>query len=173
MFLFFSIFERNCKQVVNSREGEFSDQLGEDVSVDVEVVLNPELQHFTYFDFQIPNESLKPETNYELIQNNSVPLCFNSFQFLKKNLEYMLKDKYIKGQEISFESMQQSCQSFQDPIVDRLDGLCGQNHSPSSSYGIKRCYDMDMIGQSATGVCLAEASFQNPSEKVAAMSGNA
>jgi hypothetical protein len=76
--------------------------------VDVEVVLNPELQPFTYFDFQIPNERLKPETNYELIQNNSVPLCFNSFQFLKKNLEYMLKDKYTENQEISVEPMQQS-----------------------------------------------------------------
>jgi hypothetical protein len=139
----------------------------------MEAVLNPESQHFTYFDFQISNERLKPEANYELIQNNSVPLCFNSFQILKETLGQVLKDKYIKGQEISFESMQQSCQSFQDPIADRLDGLWGQNHSPSSSYGIKRCYDMDMIGQSATGVCSAEVTLQIPSEKVAAMSGNA
>jgi hypothetical protein len=76
----------------------------------------------------------------------------------------VLKDKYIKGQEVSFKSMQQSGQSFQDPIADRLDGLCGQNLSPSSSYGIKRCYDMDMLGQSATGVCSVEASFHKPSE---------
>jgi hypothetical protein len=159
----FKFLRRNCKQVVNGREGECSDQLGEDASANVEVVLNPELQPFTYFDFQIPNEILKPEANYELIQNNYVPLCFNSFQILKETLGQVLKDKYIKGQEISFESMQQSCQSFQDPIVDQLDGLCGQNHSPSSSYGIKRRYDMDMIGHSATGVCSAEASFQNSS----------
>jgi hypothetical protein len=85
---------------------------------------------------------------------------------LKETLGQVLKDKYIKGQEISFESMQQSCQSFQDPITDRLDGLCGQNHSPSSSYGIKRCYDMDMIGQSATGVCSIEVTLQIPSEKL-------
>ena len=76
---------------------------------DMEVVLNPELQPFTYSDFQIPNESLKPETNCDLIQNNSVPLFFNSFQILKKTLGQVLKDKYIKSQEISFESMQQSC----------------------------------------------------------------
>jgi hypothetical protein len=132
----------------------------------VEAVLNPELQHFTYSDSQIPNESLKPETNYELIQNNCVPLCFNSFQILKETLEQVLKDKYIKSQEISFESMQQSCQSFQDPIADRLDDLCCQSHFPSSSHGIKICYDMDMIRQSATRVCSAEASFQNPSENL-------
>ena len=153
MFLFFQFLRGNCKQVVNSREGEFSDQLGEDVSVDVEAILNPELQHFTYSDFQIPNESLKPETNCELIQNNSVPLCFNSFQILKETLGKELKYKYIKGQEISFESMQQSCQSFQDPIVDRLDGLCGQNHSSFTSHELKRCYDIDMNKQLVTGVC--------------------
>jgi hypothetical protein len=163
-FSSFQFLRRNCRRVGIGKEGGCSDQLGEDASADVEVVLNPKLQHFTYSDFQIPNESLKPETNCELIQNNSVPLCFNSFQILKETLGQELKDKYIKGQEISFESMQQSCQSFQDPIADRLDGLWGQNHSPSSSYGIKRCYDMDMLGQSATGVCSAEASFHKPSE---------
>jgi hypothetical protein len=120
----------------------------------------------TSFDFQIPDESLKAETNYELIQCNSVPLCFNSFQILKETLEQVLKDKYIKSQEISFESMQQSCQSFQDPIADRLDDLCGQNHSSFTSHELKSCYDIDMIRQSVTGVCSAEASFQNPSEKL-------
>jgi len=78
-FSSFQFLRGNCKQVVNSREGECSDQLGEDASVDVEAILNLELQPFTYFDFQISDERLKPEANYELIQNNSVPLCFNSF----------------------------------------------------------------------------------------------
>ena len=94
-FSSFQFLRGNCKQVVNSREGEFSDQLGEDVITNMEVFLNPELQPFTNFDFQISDERLKPEANYELIQNNSVPLCFNSCQFLKKNLEYMLKAKCI------------------------------------------------------------------------------
>jgi hypothetical protein len=78
-FFSFQFLRGNCKQVVNSREGECSDQLGEDAIVDMEVVLNPKLQSLTYFDFQIPDESLKPETNYELTQNNFVPLCFDSF----------------------------------------------------------------------------------------------
>jgi hypothetical protein len=133
---------------------------------DMEAVLNPESQHLPSFNFQILDESLEPETNYDLIQKNSVPLCFKSFQVLKETLGQVVKDKYIKGQEISFESMQQSCQSFQDPIADRLDGLCGQNHSSFTSHEIKSCYDMDMIRQSVTGVCSAEASFQNPSGKL-------
>jgi hypothetical protein len=111
----------------------------------MEVVLNPESQPLIYIDFQIPDEILEPETNYELIHNNSVPLCFNSCQFLKKNLEYMLKDKYTENQEVSVEPIQQSDQFLQDPISDVLDDLCFQSLSPSSSYGIKRCYDIDMI----------------------------
>jgi hypothetical protein len=128
----FQFLKRNSRSVVNSEDKNFSDQSVEDALKDMEVVLNPVSQPLTYIDFQILDESLEPEANSELIQNNSVPLCFNSFRILKKTLRQVLKDKYIKGQEISFESMQQSCQSFQDPIADRLDGLCGQS-LPSSS----------------------------------------
>jgi hypothetical protein len=165
-FSSFQFLKRNSRSVVNSEDKNSSDQSIDDAIKDMEVVLNPESQHFPYFDFQISDERLKPEANSELIQNNSVPLCFNSFQILKETLGQVLKDKYIKGQEISFESMQQSCQSFQDPIADRLDGLWGQNHPPSSSYGIKCCYDMDMLGQSATGVCSVEVTLQIPSEQL-------
>jgi hypothetical protein len=144
-FSSFQFLKRNSRPVVNSEDKNSSDQSIDDTIKDMEVVLNPESQPMTYIDFQILDEILKPETNCELIQNNSVPLCFNSFQILKEILGQELKDKYIKGQEISFESMQQSCQSFQDPIVDRLDGLCGQNHSSFTSHEIKSCYDRDMI----------------------------
>jgi hypothetical protein len=81
---------------------------------------------------------------------NSVPLDYNSFQILKETLEQVLKDKHIKSQEISFESIQQSCQSFQDPIVDRLDDLCGQNHSSFTNHELKSCYDLDMVKQSTS-----------------------
>jgi hypothetical protein len=47
-----------------------------------------------------------------------------------------------------------------------LDDLCGQNHSSFASHEMKSCYDIDMIRQSVTRVCSAEASFQNPSEKL-------
>jgi hypothetical protein len=103
------------------------------------------LQTLTYFDFQILDESLNPETNYELIQNNSVPLSFNSFQFLKKNLKYMLKDKHTENKKVSVEPMQQSFQFLQDPISDVLDELCFQSHFTSSNYGLKKCDDINMI----------------------------
>jgi hypothetical protein len=160
----FQFLRGNCKQVVNSREGEFSNQLGEYASVGVEAVLNPELQPFTYFDFQISDERLNPEANSQLIQNISVPLCFDSFQFLKRNLEYILKDKYTENQEVAMEPMQQSVQVLQDPISDVLDDWCCQSLPPSSSYGIKRCYDIDMIRQSTSLSFSAEGILQSPSE---------
>jgi hypothetical protein len=109
-FSSFQFLKRNSRPVVNSEDKNSSDQSVDDAIKDMEVVLNPESQPLTYIDFQILDESLEPETNYELIQNNSVPLCFNSFHFLKKNLEYMLKDKYTENQEVSVEPMQQSVQ---------------------------------------------------------------
>jgi hypothetical protein len=165
-FSSFQFLKRNSRPVVNSEDKNFSDQSVEDTIVDMEVVLNPDLQPLTYFDFQIPDERLKPETNYELVQNNSVPLCFNSFQFLKKNLEYMLKDKHTENQEVSVEPMQQSFQFLQDPISDVLDDLGCQSHFPSSSHGIKSCYDIDMIRQATSLSFSAEVTLQNPSEKL-------
>jgi hypothetical protein len=108
-FSSFQFLKRNSRPVVNSKDRNSSDQLVDDAIKDMEAVLNPKSQPLTYIDFQILDEILEPETNSELIQNNSVPLCFNSFQVLKETLGQVLKDKYIKGQEISFESMQQSC----------------------------------------------------------------
>jgi hypothetical protein len=164
MFLIFQFLKRNSRPVVNSEDINVSDQSIDDTIKDMEAVLNPESQPLTSFNFQILDDSLEPETNYELIQKNSVPLCFKSFQVLKETLGQVLKDEYRNKQEISFESMQQSCQSFQDPIADQLDGLCGQNHSSFSSHEIKSCYDIDMVRQSDSLSFAAEASFQKPSE---------
>ena len=72
----------------------------------MEAVLDPVLQPLSSLDFQILDESSEPETKFESVEYNFVPLFFNSFQILKDTLEKMLKDKYIQIREISFESMQ-------------------------------------------------------------------
>jgi hypothetical protein len=105
-FSSFQFLKRNSRLVVNSEDRNSSDQSVDDAIKDMEVVQNPELLPFTYSDFQISNESLKPETNCELIQNNSVPLRFNSFQILKETLGQVLKDEYKNRKKFSFESMQ-------------------------------------------------------------------
>jgi hypothetical protein len=104
--------KRNSRSVVRSRDKISYDQSIDDTLKDMEVVLNPVSQPSTYIDFQIIDDSLEPETNYDLIQKCSVPFCFKSFQVLKKTLGQVLRDEYLKGQEISFESIQQSCQFF-------------------------------------------------------------
>ena len=114
----------------------------------MEVVLDLGLQPLSSLDFQILDESLEPETKFESVEYNSVPLVFNSFQILKETLEKMLMDKYIQSQEISFESTQQSCQSLQNPIVNLLDDLCCQDHVSCANYGLEIIYDIDMVRQS-------------------------
>jgi hypothetical protein len=154
----------NSRSVVDSEDKYPSNQSIDDTIEDMEIVLNPESQPLTDVDFQILDDSLEPEENSELIPKNSVPLCFKSFQVLKETLGQMLKDEYRNKQEILFESMQQSCQSFQDPIADQLDGLCGQNYSSFSIHEIKSCYDIDMVMQSDSLSFAAEALFQKSSE---------
>jgi hypothetical protein len=78
-FSSFQFLRENYKQVVNNRDGECSDKSVEDVIDDMEVVLDPSLQPLSYIDLQ---------TEDELMHYNSIPLTFNSFQFLKKNLSH-------------------------------------------------------------------------------------
>ena len=128
------IYKQADQQVVNSKNGQFYDELIVEVFHDIEVVLAPKLQPISYLEFQIPDESLESKTDYELMQNNYVPLSFNSFQFLKKNLDHVLNDKHIENYEVSLEPMQQSSQFLHDPITDLLDDLCCPSHVSFSNY---------------------------------------
>jgi hypothetical protein len=104
-FSSFQILRENYKQVVDSKDEECFDHSVEDVIDDMEVVLDPELQPLSYIDFQIPDESLEPETEYELMHYNSIPLTFNSFHFLKKNFNHVMDDKHTENQEFVLESI--------------------------------------------------------------------
>ena len=129
---------------------KFSDESVKDVIDEMGSFLDPKSNSIISLDFQSPDGIPELKTIFESVESNFVPLDYNPFQILKETLEQVLKDKYIKSQEISFESMKQSCQSFQDPIVDRLDDLCGQNHSSFASHELKSCYDLDMVKQSTS-----------------------
>jgi hypothetical protein len=128
-FSSFQFLRENYKQIVNSRDGECSDESVGDVIDDIEVVLDPNLQPLSYIDLQ---------TKDELMHYNSIPLTFNSFQFLKKNFNHVMDDKHTENQEFVLEPIKQSSQSMQDPIVDVLDDLCCQSHGSFASYELKR-----------------------------------
>jgi len=78
----------------------------------------------------------------------------------------MLKDKCIENQEVAVEPMQQSVQFLQDPISDVLDDWYCQSLFPSSNYGIKHCYDINMIRQSTSLSFSVEVTLQIPSEQL-------
>jgi hypothetical protein len=98
------IYKQADQQVFNSRNEEFSDESVEDVICDMEVVLAPELQPLSYIDFQ---------TTDELMQHNFVPLSFDSFQFLKKNVANISEartGKPIENHVASLESLHNKLQ---------------------------------------------------------------
>jgi DNA topoisomerase IA len=55
---------------------------------------------------------------------NSIPLTFNSFQFLKKIFNHLMDDKHTENQEFVLEPIKQSSQSMQDLIDDVLSMSC-------------------------------------------------
>jgi hypothetical protein len=156
-FSSFQFLRENYKQIVNSRDGECSDESVGDVIDDIEVVLDPNLQPLSYIDLQ---------TEDELMHYNSIPLTFNSFQFLKKIFNHVMDDKHTENQEFVLEPIKQSSQSMQDPIADVLDDLCCQSHGSFSSYELKSSYDIDMIRQSLSWSVSAGVSFQSSTENL-------
>jgi hypothetical protein len=164
-FSSFQFLKRNSRQVVNSEDKKNFDESVKDVIDDMGPVLDPKSQSLISLDFQSPDGSSYIEKIFESMECNYVPLDYNSFQILKETLEKMLKDKHIKSHEISFESMQQSCQSFQDTIDDRLDELCCQNYFSFSIHELKRSYDLDMVRQSFLCFDSSSVFSQNSLEK--------
>jgi hypothetical protein len=154
------IYKQADQQVFNSRNGEFSDESVEDIICDMEVVLAPESQPLSYIDFQNTDE---------LMQHNFVPLSFDSFQFLKKNVANISEartGKHIENHVASLEPMQQSSQFLQDPIVDVLDDLCSQSSISFASYELTDRYDKNLIRQPDSWSCSTGVSVQSSSENL-------
>jgi len=137
-----------------------------DVIDDKETILDPGLQYPSFFDFQSLGENAEPEAKFETLKCNFVPLVFDSFKILKETLEQMLKDKHIESQNLSCESMKQSCQPFQDPITTILDDMCSQEPLLTFNYGMKNIYDCDMIIQSTSFLGSVGGSPQSPSKNL-------
>lgn len=72
-------YKQEDKRVINIISGQPSHESVEDVTCDMEASFAPESQPLSYIEFQITDESLESETYYELMQDNSIPLCFESF----------------------------------------------------------------------------------------------
>ena len=89
--LCFSSFEKikeNYKQankrVVNIIKDKPSHELVEEIFCDIEASLALDLQPPSSIEFQITYEGLEAETYDQMMQDDFVPLCFETFQFLKE-----------------------------------------------------------------------------------------
>jgi hypothetical protein len=102
---------------------------------------------------QNSDENTKPETCNELIHFDSMPLCFSSFHILERNIGQILVEDHNVSHEIPTEQIPQSSKNIYDPIANMLERLCFQSQFSFTPNNFKNCYDMDMIKQSAIGVC--------------------
>ena len=79
--------------MINIINDKPSPEMVEEIICDVESSLALDLQPPDSIEFQIANEGLEVETYDQMMQDDFVPLCFESFQFLKNNFHNISKGK--------------------------------------------------------------------------------
>lgn len=139
------------------------------------------VQDFSYLDFQPPNaidcqvadEDMEADTYDQMIQEGSLPFCFESFQLLKGNLHstsLVKNEQHVGNHVITLEpienGLQQSFQVFHDPIADVLDEVCSQSLSPWTIYEIETCIDTNLIRQPVSFSFSAEVSSQGSDQSL-------
>ena len=87
-------------------------------------------------------------------QDDSIPFCFESFQFLKRKLystSSVKNEQHVGNHVITLEpienGLQQSFQVFHDPIADVLDEVCSQSPSPLTTCEPETCTDINLTPQ--------------------------
>ena len=84
-----------------------------------------------------------------MMQDDSIPFCFESFQFLKENLHSISSNEQpVESHAISSKPIENGLQQyFHDPIVDVLDDFCSQSPSPLTTCELETCADINLIQQ--------------------------
>ena len=86
-----------------------------------------------------------------MMQEDSVPFCFEAFQFIKQNLHNISKEKdeQLGGcHTVSMNTSQQSSQVFDDPIARVLDGVFCNSSSPLANHVPEKNVDNNLIQKS-------------------------
>ena len=81
---------------------------------------------------------------------------------MRGNLGQILVESHSVSHEVPVEPMPPLSKTFYDHIADIMGNVCFQSQFSVTPNDFKNSYDMDMIRQSAIGVCSAKVSFQNP-----------
>ena len=93
---------------------------------------------------------MKAEIHDLMMQEDSVPFCFEEFQFIKQNLRNISQEKDEKPvgcHTVSMYTSQQSSQVFDDPIARVLDDVCCKNSSPLANHVPEK--NVDKIGRAS------------------------
>jgi hypothetical protein len=72
---------------------------------DTQPILDLEVWSLSHLECQILDEITESETDDELIQFDSIPLCFNSFHIVKGNFGHILVENHRRNHEVSVEPM--------------------------------------------------------------------
>ena len=86
---------------------------------------------------QIIDEGVEDEIHDLMMQENSIPFCFEAFHFIRQNLRKISqgKDEQLVGcHTVSRDTVQQSSQVFDDPIARVLDDVCCKSSSPLTNH---------------------------------------
>lgn len=82
--------------MVNTIKEKPSHELVEEIICDIEASLALDLQPPSSIKLQIEDEGLVAETYDQMMQDESAPLCFETFQFLKKKFCNISKAKEVR-----------------------------------------------------------------------------
>ena len=106
---------------------------------------------------------MEDEIHDLMMQEDSIPFCFEAFQFIRKNSQEQ-DEQHVGNHVITMETiemgLQQSFQVFHDPISDVLDEVCSQSLSPLTTCELESCADMNLIRQPVSLSFSAKVSSQ-------------
>ena len=95
----------------------------DEIIYDIKPSPAPDLQPPNAIEGQIIDEGLEAETYDLMMQEDSLPLCFEAFQFVKKNFRNISKRKVEQSVECHADTSQQYFQVYYDPIAHVLDDV--------------------------------------------------
>ena len=118
---------------------------------------------------QITDEGVATEIHDLMMQEDSVPFCFEAFQFIRQNFHAISKEKDeqpIGCHTVSMDTLQQSFQVFHDPIADVLDEVCSKSPSPLTICEPEMCTDINLTRQLVSLSFSARVSSQSSDQSL-------
>jgi len=150
------------EQIVNKKS---SPEMIDEIILDTELDLQP--PHT--IKGQITDEGEAVEIHDLMMQEDSVPFCYEAFQFIRQNIHNISKEKDeqpIGNHTVSIDTLQQYPQVFDDPFAHVLDSVCCKNSSPSANHVIKENVDNNMIPRPPSLSCLMDFSLQSSDQSL-------